>query len=502
MTLASLVASALTQHRAFGLFMSSPEEELVDWFIERHGRPLAQALSALDSPALRRMAAGTPYVLTGQEEGAGDELAGYFREDSTLGLGELLESRHVFWTLQCRPGAEPAVRLLLIRAALWMLAHHDFETALRYLLDLHKHGYLLDFQMLDQCLSILCAARLKVHTDAEIVALLVELGGTPGSEWRSARWSGADVLSMPALREPGVDAEYLTHAAQAEIDEVRAASSHDAWLLGQYYLPQLMWAVLFTLRYIGVADQLAYFALCARFEEISCDGFPFRAMQAGMPQHFPFAPQFGVARTVALVLQQTCDDWQDRLLVERVVVPDELSDLLMPDADTVLADVPHERLPAPWHLLSAALAPIYGRVVLREPEYALRRRIPMNAEELASYSNAPEAPEPGSDESRRICRAEIGALARTLKNAKPGADSSLLDLYPYCDLALFAEALALDRAGDRQAAARRIEQAILIDPSDYKRWHSFGLIVQGLGEPDYARRLKKLARQLELAAAT
>jgi hypothetical protein len=151
MPLDQFVTAALLQHRAFGLLANqthpSFQNDLAQ-FIHAHGQPLAAAFAALDGVVSRQPVKGMPYLLCSSETAPDAPPAGYCDEETTIGLRTLLSTRYIFWQMQHLPDAAPTILCCLVRAALYILHTRNFNASVRYLLDLHKHGYLLSSALL------------------------------------------------------------------------------------------------------------------------------------------------------------------------------------------------------------------------------------------------------------------------------------------------------------------------------------------------------------------
>jgi tetratricopeptide (TPR) repeat protein len=417
-----------------------------------------------------------PYLLCSSETAPDAPPAGYCDEETTIGLRTLLSTRYIFWQMQHLPDAAPTILCCLVRAALYILHTRNFNASVRYLLDLHKHGYLLSSALLQHCLVFLFEVRQRVARDEDIVPLCIGLrDGAAG--WRSAELLPVDLQALPMLREAAEGLAYLLQTADNDIDEVRAARSYDEWVLGQHYLTGLMMTAHFLLGYLDMQDEPAFIAFDVRYEEIVADGFAYYHMLRGAPERYPFEMKLTYSYAIIKAAQMGGGDWQDRLCDERVVVPDQLADLLLPNDGTINLQPAPDSIPVAWRLLSAAVAPVYALLVVREPGYRALAR---------------------TDGQTGSGPTDLQSLIRAIRQDPENQQlrAQLLDRHPYCDQCLFIEALYLDRCGEQEAAMARLQQAILIDPSDHHRWHSAGVLLHKLGHVSAAVRLKGFALTL------
>jgi|GEM_PF-6728944 len=479
MALDQLVAAALLQYRAFGLLANQTHPAFQDdltQFLGAHGTPLAAAFAALDGAAPREPAAGVPYLLYSSKIVPDAPPAGYYEDQTAIGLGALLSSRHSFWQMQLLPGSAPVVVGCLKRAALYMLHTRGFNASVRYLLDLHKHGYLFSSEPLQHSLAFLFLVRQRVASDEDIVPLCIALSGEP-DEWRGAEVLTVALDKLPVLRQGAEGMAYLLQTAGNDVDEVRAARSYDEWVLGQHYLADLMLTTHFLLHYLEMHDEPAFIAFAVRYEEISADCFAYYHVLRGQPERYPFEMTFTYSSAIIKAVQMGGGDWQDRLCDERVIVPDQLADLLLPSDGTTNLQPAPDSIPVTWRLLSAAVAPMYAQLVARNPGYRALAR-----------------PDGQAEPAHTDVQSFIRAIRQEPENQQLRAQ--LLDRYPYCDQCLILEALYLDRYGDPAAAMARLQQAICIDANDHQRWQSAAAVLHKLGQVEAARRLAAFARTL------
>lgn len=474
MPIDQFVTAALLQYRAFGLLANQTHPSFQDdltQFIYTHGQPLAAAFAALDGVVSRQTVEGLPYLLCSSETAPDAPPAGYFDAETAIGLRTLLSARYTFWQMQQLPDAAATILRCLVRAALYILHTRNFEASVRYLLDLHKHGYLLSSESLQHSLAFLFVVRQRVATDEDIVPLCIGQLDGPAS-WRSAELLPVDLQALPMLREAAEGMAYLLQTADSDIDEVRAAPSYDKWVLGQHYLADLMMTAHFLLGYLDMQDEPAFIAFDVRYEEIAADCFAYYHMLRGQPERYPFEMKLTYSYAIIKAAQMGGGDWQDRLCNERVVVPDQLADLLLPNDGTINLQPTPESISVAWRLLSAAVAPIYAQLVVRDPGYRAL--------------------------ARTDGQTDLQSLIRTIRQDPENQQlrTQFLDRYPYCDQCLFMEALYLDRYGEQVAAMARLQQAILIDPSDHHRWHSAGVLLHKLGYVEAAARLRDFALTL------
>lgn len=483
MALDQLFTGALLQYKAFGLLANLDHPAFKDdlmHFISDHGLPLATAFAALPDNISRQACIGLPYLQCSSITSPDAPPGGYFEDQTNIDPGTLLSSRYTFWTMQHLEGSANSIYYCLVRAALYVLHTRDFNASVRYLLDLQKHGYLLNSHSLQHCLTFLLMIRQRVNTDDDIVPLCIAGQPQENADWHNAKLLPLDIAVLPVVRPAQEGLAYILLTAENDIEEVRAAKSYDEWVLGQHYLGNLMLTVLFILRYLNMEQELAFRSFDVRYEEICADCFAFYHMIRGEPERYPFEVSFTFSYAPLRASQMVGGDWQDRLCDERVLIPDQLAALLLPSDGTINSHLPLASVPPAWRLLSPAVAPVYANVVVRNPEYrSLARR-------TKSDSNTSAAPP------------DIPSLARSIRQEPENelVREQLLDLYPYCDICLFMEALYRDSCSDLTTAMTRLQQAILIDPIDHQRWHSVSVILRKLENQDMANQVAAFARTL------
>lgn len=508
-----LASACLAQHRAFGLFADTePDSELAALFrssglgadterelarfLDRHGRPAALALAGA-CPA--EPPAGVPFLMTARTGAEDAVVAGYVAQAPAIPVGRLLEERHRLWALQV-PAPDPGLYPVVMRGALFMLSGHGFDAALRYLLDLVKHGCLAGRSTVLQCMLDLCRGRQRVAADARLPALWLGERTLDAGDWSEAALRTVDPAALPVLRTAGATAEFLAGAIEHDIAEVRAAGSFDDWMLGTFWLARATEIVRRVLDGLDLLSDPGLVAVGLRIEEISADSSASIVAWRIDARAFPFAPDFAYARGIAAAVRHAVDDWAHRILDERVLVPDQLIDLLLPEGCDAVADVPDDALPPAWRLLSGAVAAVHAEKLSRAPEYRQLRRTSMPDDVRKRLRRAGEG-------GMTPMQAEAGAIAAQVSRADPAGPAALAilaritGLYPYADDWRHVEAQALFQAGQPDAAWHALVDAILIDPSRARSWALAAKILAGAGDEEGAARLTGFAASLGAGAA-
>lgn len=366
-----LVRDLLFQAMAFGRIAAVARIPLGDVFENDVVRRLnlVQNLLALPRPPPDPafLGAGHPFIYNTARWPAGCPIAGWFGDGQALPQRDYPTSVVTFWHLQIRN--PDAAKWKIVRAALYVHQRHGFLAALRYIVDLHRAGLTLDAEHSEAALSILLDARRRVANDHELAALLLVAVPAGEDAWLHAAFrqsppSGDHV--RPDLRD---DLDYLVHRAEREIQDVLDAPDYDRWVLGQSFLRALNLAVVRIGKAHGLTRELAFSAALVRIEEILADAngmFAVLAFSGNDPLESPY--RFDSTMLDALRRQLGgFDDWRERLIDERAVIPDRLHDLLLADRPMI------ESLPPEWKRLSAAVAPIVGPLAFGDDGFAMRR---------------------------------------------------------------------------------------------------------------------------------
>ncbi|MYM32100.1 hypothetical protein GTP58_27585 [Duganella sp. CY15W] len=486
MALNQLITAAVSQYRAFGLLADRTHPAFPDdltHFIRAHGHPFSRALATVDNGAPYQAVMGLPFLLCSSETAPEAPPGGYYGRGTILGLGSLLASRYEFWQKQKMPEEAGNILIYLQRAALYVLHMTNFNTSVRYLLDLQKHGFLLepDPIALKNCLIFLFQVRQRVASDDDIVSFC--LGNQPHNDfdWYTAELLPVNLAALRVLRDGADGIAYLLQTAEKDIDEVRAAQSYDEWVLGQHYLFKLMQATIFTLRTLDMDQETAFKAFDIKYEEIAADCGAYTYIIKGAPSRYPFEFSFNGAHAAILAAQMGGGNWQDRICEERVLVPDQLADLLLPNDDTINLRPPRTSVPAPWHLLSSTVAPVYAAVVMRNSRYRSLIR-----PDAAQAGQAPAAP------------VDMQLLVRTIRENPENREllDRILATTPYSDQHLLVDAISFDLQGEPEVAMARTQQAILIDPSNFLYWSAAAGFLDKLGDLEASAGLASFARTL------
>jgi hypothetical protein len=289
-----------------------------------------------------------------------------------------LQSVFLAWNAQL--GGDDVFFTRLLRASLWLMSETDFLHAVTYLIDLQRDGILISHDVLARIIHFLFDERRRVAEDSDLIAEVV--GNVPVglSAWRQVDFAAHDDSRAVLRSELDDDLWLLIDRFDLAADRVRESKSYDDWLCGQCFLYNFASAILLVFRTLGYADQLAFISAMAKVDEIRADaGASVRMIRArtGSVRSWPYAADFTSVTAVAKGMARETDDWKSEILTGRVLVPNELVELLTPDAE-----LPTESLPVHWQQLSAKAAPIFGLLLLSDRRFTLRRKASFSREDV------------------------------------------------------------------------------------------------------------------------
>lgn len=453
-------------------------------------------------------------------------IAGYSDELHELKPSTVLTSLMMNWNLEVTKHSS-ASRLLT--AALWIIEKHDLKTALEYLFDLLKAGYIIQSDSLSRVIIILLVTRTTVSSDHEVVMrLLGNKSVTAPREWKGVEFTLDWLESVDKIISDQRHLSLLTSNVLQEIEEVRDSNNWDSWLLGQSYIGGLISTVLNVFHETVPTPSLALKAVLSQFEEIRAD-VPSRVFLIWKDYH-PYTSLFLAVVVAMMYKSKIGDGWEDRLFHERLLVPRKIRSQLLSSTD--------ETLPSEWSFLSWKLVHPFSMVFLPgSRELALRSRyfdvnsLIANAE-IAAFFKAHNI---GDKDTQKIIleREYLGKIPKALFNGsqplpsypeaelvkliskvhfelclqelQKGQESAfaflaakdyraeiiglneLLQLYPWSAVVYHELAIACDENGDHASALEYIIPAVVLDFTHPERWRSLAVILNHLGQHEDAK---------------
>ncbi|HEU5333027.1 MAG TPA: hypothetical protein VFU73_09690 [Actinocrinis sp.] len=253
----------------------------------------------------------------------------------------------------------------LLRSVLWHASRHGVGAGLDWAVRLCAAGCLLDRDDLEIVVATVIAALDQAGSEQRAVASLLggDVPATP-ADFAAATLSPETIAPGPAASPAAADlAAPLLRTLTVLAEETRRAPDLGAWILGQQRLFNTVGPVLKALRRMLPRPPLVLRAVMTQLAEINADAGSHALALKGAKQGLPSF--HGLAMSALPVASQyrarLGDGWRDRLLHERVLVPDDLR--------TLILEVDEEWPPGAD---SPALAPFLrrqiGRIKQRCPE--------------------------------------------------------------------------------------------------------------------------------------
>jgi len=545
--LAPLFRRLVAQTTAFGLFTPPHEAaKVMDAFVLPRLGFLATFAEALrDTPFMRRAIAGLPFIYNTAQWPEGAPVAGFMEPDSVIPPADFLASLSAIWHLQCMDeDSAGGAEWKLVRAAAWILEREGFLPALSYVLELQRSGCVLRDETTAGALCILLDARRGVASDEEIAGLLFETPHCSAKEWPRRVFRELQVDATRFLRpDLSDDFDRLIDEAEARVERMLETTNFDDWMLGQ----ACVWKELTTLRRVFEHHEqweaLAYVGRTTRLEEIRADaGAHFRVARSRLGSRV-YTWDNTMLSAMTMMVRGSTEDWLERFLEDRALLPRELEPLALVGGDLVTLEP--SALPARWQAFSATLAPAWAACVLDDAMMAFRRRRPFRLEDDHADSLAEPFLEskdigaarvreallalvcdrPGVDEAplRELAQAAIGAqqdlddfvaelhremvieeIRSLMRGAMQKGDPSAAEatrarwceLYPYFAGAALERAIGWDEAGRHEESLAEIERSIVLSPRDAPPWHSLGVILLNLGRRQEAAFAQAISASL------
>jgi hypothetical protein len=372
-----IAQSLFEQMRAFGILANHsrrPFEVLKSEILRRFGflKMLVGVLDHLDPEASRELiASGDPIIYNTLEWPPAAQPAGSFESAGNISLEQHLTSWYMSWELQSNEHPQSAMVLKVVRAALWLVNGPDgIDAAIQYIIDLQAKGVILNRMVAIQAMTLLLKARRRVQSDSDLAGFFLETVPSSVSKWPSAQFKEWDIAAPAVRPDLTDDLSMLLDRAEKEVDQVLKAKSYDSWLVGQLALHSVLSIVVSTCHEFEAQHELQFVSKLTRLEEIRADAGAFGRLfrlWCGDFISFKYKSDFTMSETVCSLLSTQIEDWKDRILDERAVIPDRLQDLVTERGITTL------NLPDGWERISATLAPIAGPMLFEDDSYVCAR---------------------------------------------------------------------------------------------------------------------------------
>jgi hypothetical protein len=466
------IAKALTtQLKAFGFIADSIEKpaEVFQTTITPRAMFLLTVLKLLDGgEAIKQaIAPEDPFIYNTAKWPKGCPCGGKLEANDAISLDIHFLSLWMFWNLQLEADSRDSAPSKIARAALWVLKNTgSFCAAISYILDLQISGFVLNRRYATEALVTLFNARRRVMNDDELIGFFLDETTGNSPDWTRIQFKKFN-FDQPIVR-PDIDDDFdlLIDRAESEIERVINAESYDDWLLGQLTLNSLLNTVHSIFDHYSTDNLLHYIARMKRIGEIRADagGFSklFKLYIKGIKADFT------MAAVAAIMLSAKTEDWIDRILEDRAVVPAQLEQLL------TTKGIDERGLTAGWDRVSILLAPIVAPPLLKFPNFQVFRTVAVEEGQDDSVDNR-------LDEIQSILDQSFEAANRGDKVKALDLTKRLTELYPYFHFGWMEFAIRTDEAGETSLALPSIINAIILEPLEYTRWQSLGVILKRLG---------------------
>jgi tetratricopeptide (TPR) repeat protein len=447
-------------------------------------------------------------------------LAGYTDGAGQLKPSQVLTSLMLNWNLEITNN-NTVPRLLA--ASLWMVDKHDLETALIYLIDLLKAGFIINTKSLAIVMGILLTTHTLVETDQAIVGLLTgnaTLHTT--SDWKRVEYKfDPSDLSIDMERNQAA-ISVLLNKILSEIEEVRDSSNYDDWLLGQLYVGGMITVFQAIMGVVKQEPSLGLKRILSQFEEIRADT---PTLLLSIRKEFqPYINLFHFMKGTQIVFEsQVGNGWQERFYQERLLVPARIKDQLLFKTG---GELPPEWRYISWrivHALIEVFQPEDRAIIMRSNKFDVRTLAGSQAiqdffrrhrirdldqqNSILEYEYLDTFPKgfldgqklPSYPEDKLkllLTKAHFDCSMEELQSALHQATEllkakryqeeiaylkKLLDLYPWSSAVYHELSIAYDEHRDHQTAIDLIIPTIILYPTNPQCWRSLAVILGRLG---------------------
>lgn len=368
----------LMQVKAFGqlaLAVDTDEGRLNEELVNRYAFTRSYFLLLQEVAGLQFSARELPIVYNTADWPADGPPGGYVTPQDGVTPSKVVSTFLAAWSYQwhCKRKLTSSVDRPL-KAALWVYDKQGLVPAVEFVLDLQKHGFVLDPDVVFHTLDHLFSAYRTSESEGELAALFFG-GAKPGG---ATAWAASELRpfkSYSIKREiPEAALSALLNAGLEEIEKVRAATSYDEWVLRQCTLQDHLSAILHVIQKYVSGPTLSLKSVLDHFEEIMADAGAVSGVLKTTANN-PLTLPVSVMRVIREMMKAKLPtDWRDRLMQERAVIPYELEDYFC-SGETVA-------LPPRWQLLSPVLTPVFVQVISGNERLLLARVERFTADEV------------------------------------------------------------------------------------------------------------------------
>lgn len=377
------------------------------------------------------------------------------------------------WTAETT-GKSAFIRTL--KCTLWVCHANGLREAIRYLADLQHNGYILNPRTVAEVLVALSHSSSQCSSEYDVPGVYFD-GLIPKNacDWTQSQIKPSLGMDIP---KNSIVIEYFLEECLSRSEEVRACRNYDEWIKGQWEIAALTLEWFHLTRGDRVSLSEALSGVNHQFTELSADAHGMQRVFCSdiisTPRSFQFSDM--MLGAILMIRQVAPDDWRERVVNERVLVPRQLSKLLL--CENGLAAFDLMDLPPEWRALSCEMAPMFSIIVNKQelwPHWSIGR--------------SKEPKEPAASLIAEACEDQIKSMVNRvhLLNTRGdyGESADLLkrmcDVFPWSDVLSSELAIALDLSGNPEAALSYIEKAIIIRPENELYWQSLGAILVSLG---------------------
>ena len=318
---------------------------------------------------------------------------------------------------------------------------------------------------------MLLKARRLVSDDKELIEFLLEGPDYSQSVWTTLAFRDLQLTGEIIREDLDDDLDLLVSLVQTRTAAARLASNAGEWELALARLGMCAKVVVVLMHQLNIDQDLAYSEFAAQFEEIAADcGGYFRAKRAGYGGGAQL--NWAGASAIGLIGKAKGAEFFERILEERVPVPDALKEVYRKNGRIITADLPNI-----WLYPPAELQRIIFHIVLRSPRSIIECSAEAKAKLQESFGLFDL--QEGVDLSTQL--AESGENKRCVELL-----DALIDAYPCFALLRLERAIRLDEAGRTIEAWSDARSAILLGANFPDIWRSAGVILRRLNKMEDA----------------
>jgi hypothetical protein len=382
--LPALARTLLEQVQGFGLLgcHAAPTEDDLKWLAVTVVKPLNLLFEILENATGRTilpLEVPLLYHTAGWPSNAPP--AGYAGESTVVRGRDHTASLFAFWTLQLRNESDPApAAYKLVRAALWIVRVKGLAAALRYLFTLFDAGFVIRPEVASNAIWLLLDGRRRVRVEPDLPGFFLKALPDSPDAWAQTdfRTDFRNVLMaklhLVKQRDIANELDLLCDLVSERIARAREAADLTEWILGQARLKIAAVATLNVFRWAEVDDDLSYAGFAAQFDEIGADCGAFFLMARSispLARGDRLSPNWGLAGAMAVIAKDHEPGWINRILDERMLVPDALLATYTENPTEMVTVVSAE-----WRVPSPKLVPIMARLSIQDDRYAVRTAAP------------------------------------------------------------------------------------------------------------------------------